>query len=210
MSLHSGLMIPYSGATTVKPQPLFSLLASFLLASCASEKSEPRPSSAPRNLSTRLSESNGYKQDANGNWVPQNDRRSQFEGKGDSNFAGKSFNKKAYQAGDFEKKSWWGSKAYDRKAFAGNTDGSRFEKSSGLGAKGAREAGRAVSAPDSYSTASYATSKARETSTGGIRTPNDAQNQVDRRQGVFDQPEMIDWKEQRSLSLGQSKGILGR
>ena len=33
---------------------------------------------------------------------------------------------------------------------------------------------------------------------------------VESRQKVFQQPEIIDWKEQRNLSLDQSKGILGR
>lgn len=194
----------------MKAHSLLTLPILVLLASCASEKSESRPSSAPRNLSTRLSESNGYKQDSNGNWVPQNDRRSEFESKGQSHFAQKSFNKKAYQSGDYEKKSWWGNKSYDRKAFAGNTDGSRFQKSSGLESKGAREAARSLNKQDSYATADYATSSARESGAAGVNTPQRAQNQIDRRQEVFEQPEIVDWKEQRTLSLGQSKGILGR
>ena len=147
--------------------------------------------------------------DANGNWVPRNNRRSEFENKGqDPNFAGKDFQKKDYKAGDYAKKSFWGNKEYDHKAYAGNTDGSKFQKSSKLQDKGAREAGTSAAIPDSYKTDTYGTNAAREAGSSPLAKPGNAE--IDNRQKVYQQPEIIDWQEQRKLSLDQSRGILGR
>ena len=67
-------------------------LLPLLLVSCAKDTSQ-KTAAAPshRSLNQRMTESNGYKQDAKGNWVPQNDRRSEFESKGESNYAKKDF-----------------------------------------------------------------------------------------------------------------------
>lgn len=181
-----------------------------LAASCASDKDNSPPSAEPhKTLSERLSESNGYKQDANGNWEPRNDKRSSFESQGESPyFKGEYGKKEAYQTGSYAKKSWWGNKEYGRQSFAGETDGSRFWKSSRLDGKGARESGNAADVAGPYQTGGYATSAAREASEGGLAKPSDAE--TDARRRVFQQPEIIDWREQRSLSVEQSKGILGR
>lgn len=181
-----------------------------LSGSCAPE--EPSSSSVParKSMSERMSENNGYQQDNKGNWVPRDDRRSQFESKGESNFAKKNFSKKNYQTGEFAKKSWWGGKSYERKAYAGKTDGSHFSKSSAMQGKGAREASSQLAEPGSYDTQSYATSSARESGNSQVTSPTTAQDRVNRRDEVFQQPEIIDWREQRGLSLDQSKGLLGR
>jgi hypothetical protein len=183
----------------------------FLLASCASDKSDRSSNPTPRSLSSRLSGEKGYVRDSNGNWKPSSDRRSQFESKGQSPLAKKDFKKQDYQTGDYARKSWWGNKSYDRQSYAGNTDGSRFQTSSALDGKGAREARQNASdGQKDYRTDSYATSAAREAGTAGMAPPDTARNQVDQRRKVFQQPEIVDWKEQRSLSLDQSKGLLGR
>jgi hypothetical protein len=120
----------------------------------------------------------------------------------------KDYHKKEYKTGDYAKKSWWGSKDYERKSYAGSTDGSRFRKSSGMQDQAARETGSAAEIPAPYQTNSYATRGAREANTPEIaRTGNAA---IENRKKVFKQPDIIDWKEQRSLSLDQSKTILGR
>ena len=184
-------------------------LLPLLLVSCAKDTSQ-KTAAAPshRSLNQRMTESNGYKQDAKGNWVPQNDRRSEFESKGESNYAKKDFKKQAYKTGDYAKKSWLGNKDYAPKAYAGNTDGSRFKTPSALQGKGAREAGADAKLPDPYQTADYATGTAREAGTSPIKkSGNDL---IENRQKTFQQPEIIDWREQRSLSMDQSKGILGR
>jgi hypothetical protein len=180
-----------------------------LAASCASDKGDSAPPAETyKPMSQRLSESNGYKQDANGNWAPKNDKRSSFESQGESPYFKGEYGKKNYKTGGYSKKSWWGNKEYGRPQYAGSTDGSRFQKTSRLDGKGARESGSAADVPDPYQTGAYATSTAREAGTGKLAKPSDAETDIRRR--VYQQPEIIDWRQQRTLSLEQSKGILGR
>lgn len=186
-------------------------LTVIFLTSCGGGSSTQKLSTTtpPRmTMSQRMDEKNGYKQDANGNWKPQNDKRSPFESQGqDPNFAGKNFKAKAYKTGDYAKKSWWGNKEYDRKAYAGNTDAGRFQKASELQGKGAREANTTADIPSRYKTGSYATNAAREANATDIK--NSSNDSIENRKKTFQQPEIIDWQEQRNLSLDQSKGILG-
>jgi hypothetical protein len=184
------------------------ILPVLLLVSCAPDKKETASTPPRKSLTERMSEKNGYKQDAEGNWKPQNDRRSPYENKGATYDSKKSFQKKDYKAGDYAKKSWWGNKEYNRPTYAGNTDGSRFQKSSALQGQNAREAGDKAKIPGAYQTDDYATGAAREAGNKAIDKPSNAI--VESRQKVFQAPEIIDWKEQRNLSLDQSKGILGR
>ena len=193
--------------------PRFIILLPWLFCAACSSNSTPEKAvtTAPparKTLTQRMNENNGYKQDAEGDWKPQNDRRSEFESKGESHFAGKNFEKKNYRAGDYAKKSWWGNKEYGRKNYSGNTDGARFQKSSALQGQNAREAGSSARIPDTYQTEPYETPAARESGTGSIAKSSNAV--VDKRRKVFQQPEIMDWREQRSLSVDQSKGILGR
>ncbi len=194
-----------------KTHPLL-LLPVILLVCCASDsgkkKSSSSSDSALKPLSQRIEEKNGYKKDADGNWVPMNDKRSSFEGQGENANFKKDYKKSVYKTGDYTKKSWWGNKAYDSKPYAGNTDGSRFQKSSDLQGKGARESSSAANIPDPYQTGSYATKSAREAGRDPIAKPSN--DGIENRREGFPQPEIIDWKEQRSLSVDQSKGILGR
>ena len=93
-------------------------------------------------------------------------------------------------------------------ATASNTDGSRFQKTSRLQGQGAREAGTNARIPDPYQTGTYATGAARETGATPIGiSPN---TEIDNRRKNYQQPEMIDWREQRSLTKDQATGILGR
>lgn len=192
----------------MKIQHVAALLPLFLLASCAPDKKASTATPPRRSLTERMSENNGYKQDSEGNWKPQTDRRSPYENKGATYDSKKSFQKKNYKAGDYAKKSWWGNKEYDRQSYTGNTDGSRFQKSSALQEQNAREAGSNARIPGPYQTDNYATNSAREAANKPIDRPSNAI--VESRQKVFQPPEIIDWREQRSLSLDQSKGILGR
>ncbi len=201
----------------MKTHRLLVLLPLLLLGSCGSDSS-PGSSTASvssnsssaghKPLSQRLSEKNGYKQDANGNWVPQNDKRSSFESQGESAYFKKDFKKQEYRTGDYSKKSWWGNKQVDRQSYAGATDGSRFQKSAGLQGQGARESGNSANLPDSYQTDGYATGSARETSNPNLARPSN--DGIENRRKVFPEPVIVDWREQRSLSVEQSKGILGR
>jgi hypothetical protein len=182
-----------------------------LLSSCASDANKKKDTAStppPRkSLSERLNEKNGFKQDSEGNWKVESDRRSPYENQGATYDAKKSYKKTDYKTGDFLKKSWSGNKTYDRKSYAGNTDGSRFQKASALQGEKAPEASNQAKIPGAYKTETYATNAANETRSKAITKGSSAA--IDSKQKTFQQPEIIDWKAQRSLSLEQSKGILG-
>jgi hypothetical protein len=196
----------------VNPTRAISGLLALFLASCAGDSgSQPTGASQAstlKPLSERLGENNGFKQDADGNWVPRSDKRSSYESAGPPAMFQGEYQKKTYKTGEYAKKSWWGNKDYGRKEYAGNTDGSRFQTNSRFDGQGAREAGNQADIPDPYQTGTYATNAARETGNEAIGRPSDAETDIRRR--VYTPPSVIDWREQRSLSLEQSKGILGR
>lgn len=116
----------------------------------------------------------------------------------------KEFNAQAYQ-----KKSFWGDREYAKKVYAGNTDGSRFAKTSRFDGKGAREAGTAAhDAGKTYATNNYKTSAAREAGGKEIARTPDAETDIRRR--VYSQPEIVDWKDQRALTIEETRRMLGR
>lgn len=184
------------------------LCLAVLLASCAKDSKPASSQTELKPLSQRLNETNGYQPDANGNWVPRSDRRSSFESQRESPYFKGDYRKKDYQTGQYARKSWWGNKDYGRQAYQGKTDGSRFQQSSRLQDQGAREAGTAARTPDPYQTSTYTTGTAREAGADSLARPSDAE--TDARRDVFVQPEIIDWREQRRLSVQESRSILGR
>ncbi len=187
------------------------LIPALLLLSCASDaskKEEAASTPARKPLSERINEKNGFKQDSEGNWKIENDRRSPYESQGSTYDAKKSYKKSEYKTGNFAKQSWWGNKEYDRQTYSGNTDGSRFQQSSSLQGKKAPEAKNKARISGPYQTETYATNAAREAENDPIK--KGSSDAIESRRKTFKQPDIIDWKEQRSLSLEQSKGILGR
>lgn len=181
----------------------------FALSSCASKAGKDNADATPvrKSLLSRITEDSGYKQDSEGNWVAKDNRRSPYESMGQSAYFSKDFKKKDYQAGDYAKKSWWGNKEMDRQSYAGNTQAPVPQKSE-LQGKGARELGKVMNTPGSYGTTPYGTTSARETGAGGIAKPSN--DGIENRREGYQQPEIIDWRAQRSLSVDQSRGILGR
>lgn len=195
----------------MKTQNFIAFLTLIALASCASEsarKDNVDATPARKSLLSRVTEDSGYKQDSQGNWVPQDKRRSPYESQGQSAYFQKDFKKQEYKAGDYSKKSWWGNKELDRQSYAGNTKATRYQKTSDLQGKSPRESKNVANTPGSYDTNAYATSSARETAAKRIgKTTNDG---IENKRENFDPPEIINWREQRSLSVEQSRGILGR
>jgi hypothetical protein len=195
----------------VKAYFLTPLLFTLLLISCASDDSNKKnPTATPprKPLSERMNEKNGFKQDSEGNWKVENDKRSPYESQGSTYDAKKSFKKTDYKAGDFAKQSWWGNKEYDRQNYTGNTDGSRFQQTSSLQGEKASEAKEKARIAGPYQTENYATNSALEAGNSPItKGTSDA---IETRRKAFKQPDIVDWREQRSLSIEQSKGILGR
>ena len=191
-------------------RPAFLLwLPVLLVVSCAGgSDNETASEPARKKLSERINEEGGFKVDKNGNWVPRSDKRSSFESQGQTYDARKNFQTGEYKSGEYKKKSWWGNKEYDRLAYQGDTDGSRFQKSSRFQGEGARESGNAADIPRTYQTDGYATGAAREAGADPMAKPSDAETDIRRR--VFQEPEVVDWRQQRALSIEQSRGILGR
>jgi hypothetical protein len=193
----------------VKTPYFICLLPILALSSCASKARKDNVDATParKSLLSRVTEDAGYKQDSQGNWVAKDKRRSPYESQGQSAYFQKDFKKQDYKVGEFSKKSWWGNKEMDRKSYAGNTQAT-VQKNSDLQGKSARELGKVVNAPGSYDTRPYGTSSARETGTGGIAKPSN--DGIENRRETYQPPEIIDWRAQRSLSVDQSRGILGR
>lgn len=188
--------------------PLLWLAAALLAASCAPDSGSGSTARPRKSLSERLNEDGGYKQDTEGNWVKKGDKRSSFENQGESPYFKGDYAKNNYKAGEYRKKSWWGNKQYDRQAYAGNTDGSRFQKDSRFDGQGARESGSAAAIPDPYQTGAYATGAAREAGGSQLAKPGNAE--IEKRREIYQAPEIIDWREQRNLSVDGTRGILGR
>lgn len=182
----------------------------FVLIGCADKTDPAKPTAAaPKTMSERMADSGGYKQDADGAWVPKSDKRSSYDSQRQSAYFKGKIDKKTYKTGDYAKKSWWGTKEYESKRYAGDTDGSRFQtqaRQSGQVARldgvGARESG------SSYQTNSIARESARETGTTQIARPTNAG--VEARRQVYKAPSVLDWREQRSMSMDRSRGLLGR
>lgn len=181
-----------------------------LLPLACSPHSGDHAAPAPRkSLSERLDEKNGYTKDAQGNWKPTNDRRSSFESQGESPYFKGSYDKKNYQTNSYAKKSWWGNKEYGRKQYADTPDASRFQETSRFDGMSAQEAGTSTGlTKTNYQTGAYATNAAREADRKRLDKPADVATESRRKSYVA--PEVIDWKQQRSMDVEQSKGILGR
>jgi hypothetical protein len=199
----------------VKILRLISCLPLLWLASCSTPTPPATAAAKPVGArirtvdewSTEISKNNGYKQNSEGALIPNSNKRSQFESKTEFHGAHKNYTKQAYKTNDYAKKSWWGNKEYDRKPYAGKTDGSRFQTTSALQGKGARESKSTAAIPDAYKTDRYATTSAREANATAVkRTSNDL---IENRRKSFQQPETFDWQEQRAMSVDQSRGILG-
>lgn len=180
------------------------------LASCAGDKVDPsKPAVAERSgLSERLSQSGGYKQNESGEWVPKSDKRSAYDRQRDSPYFKGKVEKESYKTGEYAKKSWWGNKDYGKKSYTGNTDGSRFQTKARQDGQVARDDGRAARATNPFKTNTLARETARETRNAAIDRPVNAA--VESRRNTYKAPSVIDWREQRSMSVDRSRGILGR
>jgi hypothetical protein len=181
-----------------------------VLASCAGEQADPsKPAVAERKgLQERLSESGGYKQNEKGEWVPKSDKRSAYDSQGDSPYFKGKVKTERYKTGEYAKKSWWGSKDYGKKSYEGNTDGSRFRSEARQDGQVARDNGKTARTTDPFKTNTLPSETARESRSPAIDRPTNAA--VESQRNTYKAPSVIDWKEQRSMNMDQSKSILGR
>ncbi len=161
----------------------------------------------PLSFTERLNERNGYKQDAQGNWVPMSDKRSSFESQGQfSHFTGQQ-SKKEFNTGSYDKKRF-NRQGFITKNYDHGKDGSRFSKESSLSGNTARESSQAHAGIGTYQTNLIDRSSAYESGRSSIEKTTDYQ--TERRRDVYVPPTVIDYKQQRQMTVDQSKGILGR
>lgn len=191
---------------------LASLIAlSLITCQCAEKKAtnEAAETSRPRTLTERLNskEKQGYFKDSEGNWKANNNKRSSFESVGQASMGKKDFNTKKFNPGNYEKKSWWGNREYKPQQYAGNTDASRFATTAPDAGKRADEAGNSsFFSGKKVDTNRIARQGAREESSTGIQRTSDAE--TDLRRKVYQEPTIIDWREQRALEIKDTKSWL--
>lgn len=188
-----------------------SAFLSLLLIGCANKTDGDVDvqASRPTDLESRYAESSGFKTDADGNLISsKSDKRSSFERQRETPYFKGSIEKKEYKTGDYEKKSWWGKKTYDVGEYEGDTDGSRFKTPAKSYGKGELYADKRVDKGDPYKTQTLEYQRAVESNEDDIKKPRNDYAESRRRSYV--QPSVIDWKEQRKMSMEQSRSILGR
>ncbi|MDP4624922.1 MAG: hypothetical protein NWT08_07275 [Akkermansiaceae bacterium] len=189
---------------------LLVIVAALGLISCASKETDNATPTVKKQktIGDFMAKDGGYKQDAEGNWIANSDKRSSFDSQRDSSFKGE-VNKETYKTGDYAKKSWWGDKEYKSKEYAGNTDGSRFQTAARQDGQAARDSGqRAREGSGTYDTKTLDKRSAREASAGAL--DRGSSSYVERARDTYHAPSIIDWDAQRNLSRDQSRSILGR
>ncbi len=190
------------------------LFFSGLLCSCAADKKDPaRPSqegSERKSLQQRMNEQSGFAQDSEGNWTANSTKRSSYDSQRDSAYfrGSNSDGSKKYKTGEYAKKGWWGKKDYATNQFAGNTDGSRFKTTARQSGMSARDATKSARIPDAFETNTLGKETARES--GFTDMDPGSSDYVEGRRADYVAPSVIGWKEQRSMSVGQSRSLLGR
>ncbi|MEK7949340.1 hypothetical protein [Luteolibacter soli] len=126
--------------------------------------------------------------------------------------ANSQFNKgyagKAYQAGEYKAKSFWGSKDYAKAVYGGNTDGNGLRKASkfdgsaaGEGTKTARDAGR------NFKTGDYGTGATRD---AGKEITKFAGAENARQSEMVTDAEIVPWQQQHGMTIEETKGKMGR
>jgi hypothetical protein len=179
------------------------------LLSCSGGKVDPaRPAQSHQSFSQRLNENNGYVQDKQGNWAPRSDKRSSFELVGESPYFKGEHSKKEYKPAVYRKSSWSGKQEFTKSVWQGGADGSRFQTAARQQGQAARESGTAARMPGQYNAGAYATGSAREAHAREV--PRVADAETESRRDVYQPPEVIDWRQRRSLSKDQTKALLGR
>ncbi|HEX5789997.1 MAG TPA: hypothetical protein VFY13_02540 [Luteolibacter sp.] len=183
------------------------LSAAALLVLAASCAPEPKFAEEP-GLSQRIDMDYGYMVDDKGNWRPKVDKRSSFERQGDSQFTHKTLSTPTLEKKSAITKSWDGSKTLDLPEFAKKDASVYGSGNSHENGKGSRYTGMASNVTGDIKHRQFGTKSARETDVADVEKKVDAATQ-NRREG-FVQPEIIDYRQQRDLSVKDSKDMLGR
>ncbi len=161
-------------------------------------------------LSQRLNQEQGYVRDSSGQWVPRNNRRSQFENRTASGidrhnnpFSDQRFGTREYRAAE-----WTRSASDTPREYDGDTDGSRFQTTAAAQGRAHRDASARARTPGEYRTSGFRTGASREDGARRHDRPEHAHTQY--RRESFVEPEIIDWRQQRDLGIDQTRSMLAR
>jgi len=191
---------------------LLSVLMAGLFASCGAGGGggETSGASAPlAPLSQRLNQEQGYVRDSEGNWLPRSDRRSQYDQRSASGVnQRKNFNTRRFGANQYQTAEWTRSQSAPPQSYSGDRDGSEFQTTAAAHGQSARQSGSRARIPGSYQTDNFGTGNSRENSARRHDRPSD--DQTENRRDSFPPPEIIDWRQQRDISVDQSRSILSR
>ena len=177
------------------------------LASCGgSGKPDPQPS-ASAGLSDRLNRSYGYQVDDKGNWLPKTDKRSQYEGRGGSAYFNGSVSKKPYSTNQLNKSSWMGGKEVERPSHRLSGSSSNMTSQNRFSSQQAH-LNRNLQTPQRIAGNHIPGQTALEQ--GGTRFDRPSDAETDFRRRVFNEPDIIDYRQQRELSIRESRRLLGR
>jgi len=160
-------------------------------------------------MSQRLNQEQGYVRDSEGNWLPRSNKRSQFENRSATGTDRQNaFANRRFGANEYQTAEWTRAQSAAPQGYKGNTDGSGFQTAAAAQGQTARQSGARARTPGNYQTNNFGTSNSRENSARRHDRPVDAQ--TDNRRDTFPHPEIIDWRQQRDLSVDQSRSILSR
>ncbi len=177
------------------------------LASCGgSGAPDPEPT-AMGGLSDRLNRSYGYQVDEKGNWVPKTDKRSQYEGRGGSGYFSGDVNKKSFSTNKLNKGSWMGGNEVKRPTHHLNGSSSSIGGSNHFDNQQA-SLDRSLRTPAPIKGNHLPGRRANEANGTRMDRPSDAE--TDARRRVFTEPDIVDYRQQRELSIRESKKLLGR
>lgn len=186
---------------------------SALLSQCADKADNSQAAaeaSKPRSMNERFNArgKEGYYQDSEGNWKIKEDKRSSFESVGRSPLGNREYSGKAYNPGTVEKQSWWGNTRYQKQAYLGNTSADQYHTTANDAGKRANETGsRSIFSRKSVTTRNIDRTNATESGRTNAMQATDAARETER---AYAQPDIIDWKEQRSLQLKDTKSWLNK
>lgn len=160
-------------------------------------------------ISQRLNQEQGYVRDADGNWIPRNNRRSQYDsivatGAGQRNNSGN----RRFKANEYQAAEWTRAQSAPPQGYTGNTDGSAFQTTAAAQGQKARQSGSRARTPGNYKTGAYATGRSRENDVRPLDRPQN--DRTENQRGFQDPLEIIDWRQQRDLSVDQSRSMLSR
>jgi hypothetical protein len=194
------------------PQSIaFAGILMMLSAACGNHggRGSEAESSAYAPLAQRLNQEQGFVQDSQGNWIPRNNRRSQLEGRAASGIERSNHNaNRRFNANNIQTAEWTRASSARPQSYSGPTDGSGIQKPAAAQGQEARQSGAQASIPGEYDTEDYRTGASRENR--GRRFARKTDAQTENRRDSLPPPEIIDWREQRRMSIEQSRSMLSR